>query len=150
MTRLGGVRLIADDRLENRNSFQKFTLPEVNQADVQPNPRHLGHQMFRRAQRFQSFSPLLAPHVHDAQICISSAQLRIDGDHSPEVALGFVQPILAERFLARMKNLRRIGGRARSALEAVFGGLLAAGRDETCIVRATATPPIMMQASNPN
>ena len=77
MTGLHRVRLIADHRFEKWYSFQEFILAIISQADVQPDSRHLRHQMFSLAQRLQSFGPLLAPHVDHAEICVSAAHLRI-------------------------------------------------------------------------
>ena len=100
MTGLHSVRLIADHRLEKWNSFQEFILPIIDEADVQPDSRHLRHQMFSLAQHLQSFSPLLAPHINHAEICISAAHLRIHSDHLLEVALRLVEPVLVQRLLA--------------------------------------------------
>ena len=41
MTGLDRVRLIAQHRLEGRNRFEKFALPVVSEADVQPDARDL-------------------------------------------------------------------------------------------------------------
>ena len=57
-------------------------------------PATLRHQMLRFAQHLESFGPLLASHVDDAEIRVRSAGLRIQRQHLPEVVLRFVQPIL--------------------------------------------------------
>jgi len=88
-------------------------LPVIGEADVQPDSWHLRHQMFRFAQHLQSFCPLLAAHVDDAEIRVRSAGPRIRRQHLPEVALRFVQPTLIQGVLPCLKKLSGICGPSR-------------------------------------
>ena len=113
MPRLQRVGLIAHHGFERWNSFKKLILPVIGEADVQPDSRLLRQQMFRFAQHLQSFCPLLATHVDDAEIRVRSAGLRIQSQHLAEVAFRFVQPALVQRVLPRSKKLCGICRRSR-------------------------------------
>jgi hypothetical protein len=45
VARLERVRLIAYDGFKRRNSFKKLTLPEVGEADVQPDSGLVRHKV---------------------------------------------------------------------------------------------------------
>ena len=109
VSRLQCVRLIVDYRFERRNGLKKFVLPVIGQADVQPDARDLRHQVLCVLQSVQSFCPLPAPHIDDAEIGVGGAGFGIDLQHLPKIAFGIVQLSARQSVLSALKNLRRIG-----------------------------------------
>ena len=107
------VRLITHHGFEGRNRFEKFILPVVGEADIQPNSGDLRHQSLGFVQDRRAPCPLLAPHVDHAEIGVSRSRLRIDCKHCAEVALRFVEPSMLQSLLPALKQLSRIGLRRR-------------------------------------
>ena len=80
-----------DNGFERRNRFEEFILPVIGETDVEPDARYLRHQVLRFLESVQSFCPLAAPHIDDAEIGVGSARLRVDLQHLPEIVFGFVE-----------------------------------------------------------
>ena len=60
-------------------------------------------------EHFESFRPLLAAHVDDAQVGVGSGELRVERERPAEGMLGFAQLATGERILPVLKELRGIG-----------------------------------------
>jgi hypothetical protein len=117
---------------------------------LRPDSGLVRHQMFRFAQHLQSFCPLLAPHVDDAQIHVGSAGLRIRRQHLPEVALRFVQPALIQGVLSRLKKLSGISWPLQTRPQARhFAAWPRSPGEEVCADVAAATPASSRQPQLP-
>ena len=68
-----------EHRFEGRDGFEKFILPVVSQADIEPYACKLclWDETLGFFQFWQRLAPLLAPHIDDAKIGIGGAGLGI-------------------------------------------------------------------------
>src|SRR5438067_13774743 len=68
--------------------------------------------MFGLVEHVQRLGPLLSPHVNHAEICISSASLRIHFQDLAKILFRFVEAAAIESILARLKKLWDVLGRS--------------------------------------
>lgn len=108
IARLHGIGLIPYDGFKRGNCLKEFILAEIGQADVEAYAGHLRHEALGFFKILQRLSPLLAPHVNHAQICVSGSRLGIELKDFAKVTFRFIDLGVGESVLPTLKNLCRV------------------------------------------
>jgi len=82
------VGLIADDRGERGHSSGVVAASVFYEADVKANARHFGLELLGFLKKSEGVVPLFAAHSDDAEVGVSRAGLRIDGEHAAKSGFG--------------------------------------------------------------
>ena len=117
------VGLVADDRGERCDGAGVVAAAVFYEADVEANAGHFGFELFGFLKKGERVVPLFAAHGDDAEIGVSSAGLRIDGENATESCFGSRQVAGLEGGLAlRESDLGVDGGDvARDRLKRFVG-----------------------------